>query len=367
MAPACPPRAGKRSEASPRLSRLPVGQRLLVGDSSDGRRRLPRPRRRSRPSASLGVAPASSAGACRSEPRRSTLGVRSVVRLGPGLSGASAKPVSENGGRAGQRGQHLPDVGQLGVDAVAALGGGGELALGVGCGSRSAVALASLTIWAASSRASSASRPASLAAWARVCLGVGAGALGELARLVEPGLGLGHLLGELVLGRAAASGQRGLEVGGRLRGPGALLLVDGLGLLQPDRRVALGAVAVLVGGLAGVLHDPGGLGVGLAVDAGGVAVGLLADPRGAPACALVRWASASSWASLAQLGGLGVGQRRGSARPGSRGARSSPARRARWSRRCSSSTRAASPSRCWVRAVTAAVSSSSRRSTSAGS
>ena len=135
-------------------------------------------------------------------------------------------------------------------------------------------------IWAAASLGVLGEAAGLLGGLGAGALGVEAGALGQVAHLVEPRLGLAHLLRELVLGGAPATGQRGLEVGSRLRRPRPLLLVDGLGLLQPDRGVALGAVAVLVGGLAGVLHDPGRLGVGLAVHAGGVAVGLLADPRG---------------------------------------------------------------------------------------
>ena len=45
----------------------------------------------------------------------------------------------------------------------------------------------------------------------------------------------------------AALGQRGLEVGGRLRGLGPVALEERLGLLAAGLRVALGLVAELVG------------------------------------------------------------------------------------------------------------------------
>ena len=191
------------------------------------------------------------------------------------------------------------------------------------------------------------------------------GAVGEVAHLVEPGLGLAHLLRELVLGRAAPTGQRGLEVRRRLRRPRTLLLVDRLGLLQPDRGVALGAVAVLVGGLARVLDDAGGLRVGLAVHAGGVAIGLVADPGGV--LVRVRAQRVDLFLGLGpQLERLGLGQAEDLADPDTEVlvARRLGGALVAW---CSSSTRAARPSRWWVSSVTAALSSSSRRSTSAGS
>src|SRR5262249_39502029 len=70
----------------------------------------------------------------------------------------------------------------------------------------------------------------------------------------------------------------------------------------------LGAVAVLVGGLPGVLEDPGGLGLGLALGPGGVLLGLvtslsrlLVDRR------LVRLGLLAG--AVAEVGRLVVGQR----------------------------------------------------------
>src|SRR3954454_3195610 len=52
--------------------------------------------------------------------------------LGPGFLVGVPEAGQRERRRAGQRGQHLADVGELGVDAVTALGGGGELTVGVG-------------------------------------------------------------------------------------------------------------------------------------------------------------------------------------------------------------------------------------------
>ena len=104
--------------------------------------------------------------------------------------------------------------------------------------------------------------------------------------------------------RAAGAGQRGLEVGGGLGGLGALLLVDGLGLLQARGGVALGAVERGRRRCARVLEHPGRLGVGVAAPLVGVAVGLaalrrrlVADLARAPGRAGRGPARRRSWAS----------------------------------------------------------------------
>ena len=72
---------------------------------------------------------ASAASGC-ARPRR-----RRPRRPDPRLVGGVGQAGERERRGAGERGEHLPDVGQLGVDAVAALRGGGELALGVARGS----------------------------------------------------------------------------------------------------------------------------------------------------------------------------------------------------------------------------------------
>ena len=57
---------------------------------------------------------------------------RAGARRGAVLQPGDRHRSRGGAGAAGQGGQHLADVGQLGVDAVAPLGGGGELAVGVG-------------------------------------------------------------------------------------------------------------------------------------------------------------------------------------------------------------------------------------------
>ncbi len=78
---------------------------------------------------------------------------------------------------------------------------------------------------------------------------------------------------------AAAAGEGGLEVGRGLGGLGALLLVDGFGLLEPGGRVTLGGVEPVVGGALRVLEHAGGLGVGVGAGLVGVLVGLAALAR----------------------------------------------------------------------------------------
>ena len=90
----------------------------------------------------------------------------------------------------------------------------------------------------------------------------------------QGGLLLGHGSGELSSGLVAASGQRRLELGGRLGGLRALVLVDRFGLLASSRRLPIGMVEDLVGLALGVFEDPGRLGVGLGPDVLGVAVGV---------------------------------------------------------------------------------------------
>ena len=125
--------------------------------------------------------------------------------------------------------------------------------------------------------------------------------------LGEPLPGLLHLGGEVLLGRAAAAGQGGLEVGRRLGGLGALLLVDRLGLLQAGRRVALGGVEPVVGVATGVLEHAGGLGLGVAAGLVGVLVGVavLARHLVGDLLALVVEQGA---AALEQVAGLVLGE-----------------------------------------------------------
>src|SRR4051812_2039845 len=105
-------------------------------------------------------------------------------------------------GRAGEGGQHLAHVGELGVDAVAPLAGSRELALGVapdplggGLGVPDDAGGLLTSLLDQARRLAGRLYPA--------VLGVGASALGELAGLVETCLRVGHVLGELVLGRVA--------------------------------------------------------------------------------------------------------------------------------------------------------------------
>ena len=65
---------------------------------------------------------------------RLSVGGRRSPAASAGVARRRRRLVAERVGQrgTGQGGQHLPDVGELGVDAVAALGGGRELALGLG-------------------------------------------------------------------------------------------------------------------------------------------------------------------------------------------------------------------------------------------
>ena len=113
---------------------------------------------------------------------------------------------------------------------------------------------------------------------------------------------------ELGGGPVAALGQRGLEVRGGLGGVGPLLLEDGLALLPQRGGVALGRVALLVGGPPGVGEDPGGLGVGVAAALVGVLVGFVADGDGGLVGELAG-VLGLGLGPLAQLPGLLVGER----------------------------------------------------------
>ena len=155
--------------------------------------------------------------------------------------------------RAGQRREHLTDVGELRVDAVAALGRGGQLALGLradalGPGLGRGDDLGGLLARLLESRARSA-WPARAAA-ARLLAQRAARSSRPRARprpRPPPG--------ELLLGALAALGQRGLEVGGGLCGLGALVLVDRLGLGAARAGVAVRVVEHLVGPALGVLQS----------------------------------------------------------------------------------------------------------------
>ncbi|WP_418606111.1 hypothetical protein [Georgenia sp. SUBG003] len=120
---------------------------------------------------------------------------------------------------------------------------------------------------------------------------------------------------EVVLGLLAALRQRGLEVRGRLRGAGALLLEDRLGLLAPHGGVVRGLVEDVVGLAAGVLEGAGRVGLGGTAGLRGVALGLRAQTldllRGLPAPLLDLRPG-----GLPQLLGLLLGQLEDGADPG---------------------------------------------------
>ena len=180
------------------------------------------------------------------------------------------------GVRAGERCEHLPHVGELGVDAVAALADGGELPLGLGSdpvGGRAGLpddgrgALLRLRDDPADLRLGGLLLPL------RRCPGVH----DLLGQRVELGLRLGLLLPELGGGTVPALGQGGLEVRSGLSGIGALLLEDGLALLPAGRGVPLRRVTLVIGSAPGIGEGPRRLGVGIPAALLGVLVGLVAD------------------------------------------------------------------------------------------
>src|SRR5262249_10811023 len=116
---------------------------------------------------------------------------------------------------AGQRGQHLPDVGQLGVDRVAALDVRGELALGLvpdplGAGHRLGAGRPRFRPGPGLRRGGPA------LSGGGDLVGLGAGALPPIAPLVQRVLRLVGALLEDSLGLVPPLGERLLEVGGGL-------------------------------------------------------------------------------------------------------------------------------------------------------
>ena len=159
-----------------------------------------------------------------------------------------------------ERRQHLTDVGELGVDAVATLGRGSELALGVGPDALS------LDLRLSHKCLRVRRRLLELLGSPRgrflLCL------FGFVVGLLRPQLDSGQLLlgsgdlgNELQCRCVPTGGQSCLEVDGRRGGLGAGPLVDGFGLFSSGHGLAIGVVQETVGVPFGVLQDPGDLGV----------------------------------------------------------------------------------------------------------
>ena len=149
------------------------------------------------------------------------LGLRLARRSGP--LRLRQRVDRETGGRAGERGQHLPHVGELGVDAVAALGGGRELSIGVDPNPLSGGAGVPEQVLGALFGIQDDLSGLNLGCLL-LMLGRGAVLLDLLEHRVELRLGGGLLVAELGGRALPALGERGLEVGGGLGGVRALLL-----------------------------------------------------------------------------------------------------------------------------------------------
>ena len=139
---------------------------------------------------------------------------------------------------------------------------------------RSTRATASATICSAFCSASAIS-------WADLASGLAGGPVGLGPQLFgvllggpELRLGLRGALLEVLLGLVPPLGQRLLEVVGRLRRLGPLLLVDRLGLLPAGDGLPVRLVHQLLGRPLGVLDDPGRLALGADPGLGGVPVGV---------------------------------------------------------------------------------------------
>ena len=210
------------------------------------------------------------------------------------------------GDRAGEGREHLAHVGELGVDAVAALGGGAELAVGLcahpvgrraGVGHHRGGAL--LGVGEHPGDAGLGLAPGAFHRGLRVAVAGG--------HRVELGL-RGRLLGlELRRRLLAALGQRRLEVGRGLRRLGPGVLVERLGLGAAGGRVALGGVALGLGRGPRVGDEPATLGLGVAAGLVGVAVRLSAHGPGLRLGVLLQRLDLADHA-VADLGRLGLGE-----------------------------------------------------------